>query len=118
MTPIRRLAPLALGLCLALPQTASAEKLVIEGRAAQALHCATMFAIAGGIGHEAGFISDRDYEMIAFAAVRMMEHVPGTEAQKQQALRQRGDKLARTRTVEQLVNELDRTSDFCLNKFF
>ncbi len=117
MRPFRFLAPLALGLALSVPQTASAEKLVIEGRAAQALHCATMMAIIGSVGHDAGFISDRDFEMMAFAAYRILEHVPGTEAQKMQAMKQRAAKLEATRTLPELVNEARRTQAFCMKKF-
>ncbi|MBK6467011.1 MAG: hypothetical protein IPL38_16035 [Rhodobacter sp.] len=120
MNRLRMIPGLAIVAALTLPAAlpAQAERLVIEGRAAQALHCATMMAIVGGVVHEAGLMSDSDFELMAFGAVRMMEHVPGTEAQKMQAMRQRGKKILETRTLDQLADEFDSTFDWCMKKFF
>ena len=113
--PTRLALAAALALSFALP--AQAEKLVIEGRAAQALHCATMLLIVGGVLYEVGEISERDYRDSTLGVILILDHVPGTEAQKMQAMKQRGKKILETRTPEQLSKEFSSTADWCMAKF-
>lgn len=94
-----------------------AERLVIEGRAAQALHCASMLLIVGAILNEAGQISDKDYRDTTLGVILILDHVPGTEAQKIQAMKQRATKIMDTRTPEQLAKEFTSTADWCTAKF-
>ena len=115
----RLLYGLVLGAALTLPFAlpATAERLVIEGRAAQALHCATMLGIVSIVVHDAGLMSDRDFELMAGGTMRMLDHVPGTQAQKKKAVEQRARKIFQTRTVDQLAREFDSTLRFCMKNF-
>lgn len=110
------LAAASLTLCLAAAAPAQAD-LVIQGRAAQALHCATMLLVVSGVLHDAGMLDEADYDAAALATVVMLQHVPGTEEQKLQAVRQRGEKLIRTRTLDQLAHEFDSTAPWCQKNF-
>ena len=108
-------AALALGLATTPP--ALSETLVIKGRASQALHCSTMMMVVGALVHEAGMITDNEFDWLTLAAVTMMEHVPGTDAQKEKAMMQRADKIIGTRTVDQLADEFGSTVDWCTREF-
>lgn len=112
----KRFAALALAVGLALPATARAD-LVIEGRAAQALHCATMNLIISGVLYDAGYISRRDAETLLAASIKILDHVPGTDDQKLQAVKQRGERIVATRTLEQLAKEFNQSAKFCARTF-
>jgi len=109
--------PFATTFALSFALPAQAEKLVIEGRAAQALHCATMLLIVGGVLYDVGEISETDYRDSTLGVILILDHVPGTDAQKMQAMKQRGKKILETRTPEQLGKEFSTTADWCMAKF-
>lgn len=91
--------------------------LVIQGRAAQALHCAAMLYMVSDTLHEAGLIDYQTADRAQTNAVAMLAYVPGTDDQKVKAMGQRFDKLMRTRTLEQLLGEYNETSDWCTAQF-
>ncbi|MGA0539368.1 hypothetical protein [Neotabrizicola sp. VNH66] len=107
-------AALALSLGAAAPAKAD---LVIEGRAAQALHCVSMLLVISVVLNEEGYLSPRDVEAAMTAAVLMLEHVPGTQNQKMRAVEQRSEKIVRTRSLLQLAKEFDSTARFCERNF-
>lgn len=108
----------AAALVLSLGATAPAKAdLVIEGRAAQALHCVSMLLIISAVLNEEGYLSPRDVEGAMTAAVLMMDHIPGTDDQKMRAVRQRSEKIMRTRTLLELAKEFDSTARFCQRNF-
>lgn len=99
-----------------LAQPARAD-LVIEGRAAQALHCAAMLFMVSSMLNDAGMIDDRTAHNAKRGAVRMLGYVPGTLDQKTKAMGQRFEKLMQTRTIEQLFKEYQSTSRWCETHF-
>lgn len=105
-------ASLALG--FALPAKAD---LVIDGRAAQALHCSALLYMVSDELYQAGYISRDDLDWAQSAAVMMLDYVPGTEDQKVQAMAQRFDKIFRTRTLDELLAEFDKTAPWCQQNF-
>lgn len=113
---IRFLAPaaLALGLSATLPAHAD---LVIQGRAAQALQCSALLYMVSDELYSAGYISKGDLDWAQSAAVVMLDHVPGTDEQKAQAMVQRFQKIFATRSLPDLMNEFDKTAPWCKKNF-
>jgi hypothetical protein len=107
-----RQALIALSLALTLSTPVSAQ-LVIEGRAAQALHCSAMLFMVSSVMFDAGHISRNARDNAQQAALIMLEKVPGTEAQRIQAMRQRFDRIMSSRTPAQLFDEYSRTARWC-----
>lgn len=105
---------LSLGLGLALPARAD---LVIEGRAAQALQCSAMLFMVSDTLYEAGYLDRADRDWAQEAAIVMLDHVPGTDDQKVQAMAQRFDKLLRTRTLDALMAEYNDSAKWCEKTF-
>lgn len=99
-----------------LAQPARAD-LVIQGRAAQALHCAAMLYMVSDSLHQAGLIDSRTADNAQTSAVLMLNYVPGTDAQKVQAMGQRFNKLMNTRSLDQLLAEYNKTSAWCTANF-
>ncbi|MFZ1481755.1 MAG: hypothetical protein WAT25_13405 [Paracoccaceae bacterium] len=97
--------------------TAAKADLVIQGRAAQALHCSAMLFMVSDELYQAGYISRGDRDWAQGAAVSMLAYVPGTESQKVQAMGQRFDKLMRSRTVDGLMKEYNDTAKWCRKNF-
>ncbi len=116
MTPLIKTAPLALALILAASLPARAD-LVIQGRAAQALHCAAMLFMVSDMLNDAGLLDNATTNNAQANAVRMLDYVPGTQDQKVQAMGQRFDKLTRSRSLEGLLTEYNKTSTWCEAKF-
>ncbi|NTT85813.1 hypothetical protein [Tabrizicola fusiformis] len=106
----------ALALTAALSQPVRAD-LVIKGRAAQALHCAAMLYMVSDTLYEAGLLDYSTANSAQENAVRMLDYVPGTDDQKVQAMGQRFDKLMRTRSLNQLLDEYNETSAWCNSAF-
>ena len=106
----------ALALTAALSQPVRAD-LVIKGRAAQALHCAAMLYMVSDTLYEAGLLDYSTANSAQENAVRMLDYVPGTDDQKVQAMGQRFDKLMRTRSLNQLLDEYNKTSAWCNSAF-
>lgn len=109
----RPLAILALVLGLAAPANA---QLVIEGRAAQALHCSAMLFMVSSVMFDAGHISRNARDNAQQAALVMLEAVPGTEAQRIQAMSQRFDWIMSTRSPGELFEEYASTAKWCRTK--
>lgn len=107
-------AALLLGLAAAAPARAD---LVIQGRAAQALHCAAMLYMVADLLHDAGQISARDLDAAQSQAVRMLAYVPGTEDQKVQAMGQRFARITRSRSTAMLMAEFNDTAPWCRKTF-
>lgn len=91
--------------------------LVIQGRAAQALHCAALLFIASEELYQAGYITRADYSGAQAASVRMLDYVPGTRNQKVQAMGQRFEKLLSRKSLPQLMTEFDETAPWCGKTF-
>ncbi|MBE2278178.1 MAG: hypothetical protein IAE87_17995 [Rhodobacteraceae bacterium] len=105
---------LALSFGATLPAKAD---LVIQGRAAQALHCAALLYMVADELYQGGYISGADYNWAQGAAVQMLAYVPGTDAQKVQAMGQRFEKIFASRSLPQLMNEFDKTAPWCQQNF-
>ncbi len=105
---------LSLGLGFAVPAKAD---LVIEGRAAQALHCSAMLFMVSDELYNAGYINRSDLDWAQGAAVLMLDYVPGTDDQKLQAMGQRFEKLMRTRSIDALMQEYNDTANWCQKHF-
>lgn len=105
-----------LAFAAALAPAAKAD-LVIQGRAAQALHCSAMLFIVSAKMQDAGLISEQKESDAQIAAVHMLDYVPGTEAEKTQAMKQRFYKLMNTRSETQLYAEFNKTFDWCTAHF-
>jgi hypothetical protein len=99
-------------LILALAPSAQAQ-LVIEGRAAQALHCSAMLFMVSSVMFDAGVISRNSRDSAQQAALIMLEKVPGTDAQRTQAMSQRFDRIMTTRSPEELFEEYASTANWC-----
>lgn len=91
--------------------------LVIQGRAAQALHCSALLYMVSDELFRAGYISRADRDWAQSAAIVMLDHVPGTEKQKVQAMGQRFEKIFRTRSMADLMTEFDETAPWCQKNF-
>ncbi|MFT4151394.1 MAG: hypothetical protein QM656_14440 [Paracoccaceae bacterium] len=91
--------------------------LVIQGRAAQALHCSAMLFMVSAKMQDAGLISAQREQNAQLAAVRMLDYVPGTDEQKKQAMKQRFYRLMNSRSEQQLFGEFNETFDWCTAHF-
>ncbi len=107
-------AAVCLTLALALPVKAD---LVIEGRAAQALHCAAMLLIVSSELYDMGVIARNTRDNAQRAALVMLDQVPGTEEQRRRAMVQRFQRIMATRTPDQLANEYADTARWCRRTF-
>ena len=103
-------------LCLALATPASAD-ITYRGRDAQGLHCAAMLAIASALVYKAGRLSEHEFKIALVGSAIILSQLPGTEAEKMQAMRQRADKITRTRSLDQLGKEFTSTSKWCRREF-
>lgn len=100
----------ALALCLGGPARAD---LVIEGRAAQALHCSAMLAMVSNVMADAGLISPRAAKSALIGSAVMLNYVPGSDDQKMQAMRQRFQRIMASRTPTDLFKEYTSTARWC-----
>lgn len=106
---------LSLTLGFGLPAKAD---LVIEGRAAQALQCASTLIVGAEVLWAAGELTQGEYDEIYSAAAWILDnHVPGTDEEKIQAVEQRGAKIADRYTIDELADEIDRTGAWCEKEF-
>ncbi|MDO8884116.1 MAG: hypothetical protein U0934_00650 [Pseudotabrizicola sp.] len=106
----------AILLALSFGQTAQAD-LVIEGRAAQALHCAAMLFIVSTELYDIGEISRNTRDNAQRAALVILDQVPGSEDQRRRAMVQRFERIMTSRTLEQLVKEYNATARWCRSAF-
>jgi hypothetical protein len=109
-------AALSVSLALGMGMPAKAD-LVIQGRAAQALHCSAMLFMVSDELYNAGYITRGDRDWAQNAAILMLDYVPGTEDQKVKAMGQRFEKLMRTRSLDGLMQEYNDTSNWCQKNF-
>ncbi len=109
-------ASLALTLTLSASLPARAD-LVIQGRAAQALHCSAMLFMVSDEMYQSGYISRADRDWAQNAAISMLAYVPGTQDQKVKAMGQRFQKLMNTRTLGGLMKEYNDTAKWCQQNF-
>lgn len=119
MQHTRRLAAtlmLGLGLALGSAPTAQAD-LVIQGRAAQALHCAAMLFMVSDTLLGSGYIDSDTAQTAKRAAVQMLDYVPGSNDEKVQAMAQRFNRLMATRSMDQVLTEYRTTSKWCRKTF-
>ena len=100
----------ALAICLA--SSAQAD-LVIQGRAAQALHCSAMLAMVSAVLADADMISPREANRAFLGAAVMLDYVPGSDAQKKQAIRQRFSRIADSRSLPDILREYTSTAKWC-----
>lgn len=91
--------------------------LVIEGRAAQALHCSAMLFLLSAELHDQGFISRNSRDAAQRAALVMLDYVPGTDVQRIRAMEQRFARIMNSRTPRQLFKEYDDTAKWCRKTF-
>jgi hypothetical protein len=111
-----RTAALALALSLTAVLPAKAD-LVIQGRAAQALHCAAMLYMVSDELYSAGYLSSADLNFAQRSAILMLDYVPGTQDQKVKAMGQRFDRIMRSRSLGDLMVEFDETAPWCQKNF-
>lgn len=116
MNALLKTAPIALALMLGLAAPAKAD-LVIKGRSAQALHCAAMLFMVSDTLYEAGYVKRSVRDTAQYNAVKMLNYVPGTQAEKVQAMKQRFGRLIYSRSMPQLLAEYNKTAKWC-NKAF
>jgi hypothetical protein len=91
--------------------------LVIEGRAAQALHCSAMLFLLSAELHDQGMISRNTRDSAQRAALVMLDFVPGTDDQRIRAMGQRFARIMNSRTPAQLFKEYTDTSRWCRKTF-
>ncbi|WP_158569268.1 hypothetical protein [Pseudotabrizicola alkalilacus] len=103
-----------LALTLATPARAD---LLIEGRAAQALHCAAMLFIVSTELYDLGEISRNSRDTAQRAALVILDQVPGTEDQRRRAMVQRFERIMTSRTPSQLAKEYTDTARWCRSTF-
>jgi hypothetical protein len=108
---------LTAGVLFAPAKAAPAADLVIEGRAAQALHCAAMLFIVSTELYDIGVISRNTRDTAQRAALVMLDQVPGTEDQRRRAMVQRFQRIMQSRSAEQLANEYNDTALWCRRTF-
>jgi hypothetical protein len=109
-----KMKPLTLALALSLAAGGSANAdLVIKGRAAQALHCSAMLSMVSGALAQAGMIAPQEADRAMIGAAMMLDHVPGTKAQKMQAMRQRYQRIMASRSLLDLLGEYTSTAKWC-----
>ncbi len=92
-------------------------ELVIEGRAAQALHCSAMLFMMSAVMYDAGLVARISRDSAQQAALVMLDSVPGDEAQRRQAMAQRFDRIMASRTPDQLFTEYNDTARWCRRAF-
>ncbi len=106
--------PLALAFAVTVAVTGGAHAdLVIKGRAAQALHCSAMLSMVSGTLAQAGMIAPDEADRALIAAAAMLDHVPGTKAQKMQAMRQRYQRILASRSLLDLLGEYTSSAKWC-----
>ncbi len=108
---------LALALTLSLTALPAHADLVIQGRAAQALHCSAMLFMVSDELYHARMISRADLDFAQESAALMMQYVPGTQEQKIKAMGQRFDRIMRSRTLNDLMVEFQETAPWCQRNF-
>ena len=109
--------PVMMASALALSPGPAHADLVIEGRAAQALHCAAMLFLLSSDLHDQGFISRNTRDTAQRAALVMLDYVPGTDDQCIRAMGQRFARIMNSRTPDQLFKEFTDTSNWCRKTF-
>ncbi|RGP37850.1 hypothetical protein D1012_08110 [Pseudotabrizicola alkalilacus] len=114
-SPMRQICAAAL-LALTLATPARAD-LLIEGRAAQALHCAAMLFIVSTELYDLGEISRNSRDTAQRAALVILDQVPGTEDQRRRAMVQRFERIMTSRTPSQLAKEYTDTARWCRSTF-
>lgn len=95
----------------------AAGDLVIEGRAAQALHCAAMLFLLSATLYDAGELSRNMRDAAQRAALVMLDSVPGTEEQRRRAMVQRFGRIMDSRTPDMLLDEYAQTAAWCRINF-
>jgi hypothetical protein len=98
-------------------QPAATGDLVIEGRAAQALHCAAMLFLLSATLYDAGELSRNTRDAAQRAALVMLDQVPGTEEQRRRAMVQRFARIMDSRSPDMLLDEYARTAEWCRRTF-
>lgn len=91
--------------------------LVIQGREAQALHCAAMLFMVSGLLFDMGEISRNSRDDGQRAALIMLDQVPGTDEQRRRAMVQRFERIIQSRTPNQLGQEYAQTARWCSTAF-
>ncbi|NEX44636.1 hypothetical protein [Pseudotabrizicola algicola] len=107
----------AAALLAAMLATPAQADLVIEGRPAQALHCAAMLFIVSTELFDMGEISRNARDNAQRAALVMLDQVPVSEDQRRRAMVQRFDWIMSTRTPAQLAREYSETARWCRRAF-
>ncbi|PJF08258.1 hypothetical protein [Pseudorhodobacter sp. MZDSW-24AT] len=97
--------------------TPAKAELVIEGRSAQALHCAAMLFIVSTELFDLGEISRNARDNAQRAALVMLDQVPGTEDQRRRAMVQRFERIMTSRSPAELAQEYTDTALWCRRTF-
>lgn len=97
--------------------TPAQAELVIEGRSAQALHCAAMLFIVSTELFDLGEISRNARDNAQRAALVMLDQVPGTEDQRRRAMVQRFERIMTSRSPAELAQEYTDTALWCRRTF-
>ncbi|WP_141693244.1 hypothetical protein [Thioclava sp. SK-1] len=88
-----------------------------DGRDAQLLHCAALHGIAAQVLQAAGEADQDDLAFAQFYAFMLLRKLPGTEKQQVQAYTQRMQKIMKTRSLGDFIDEYDETSKWCIREF-
>lgn len=111
--------PFLLAGCVALVLAAPPARadLVIDGRGAQALHCAAMLYMVSEELYRAGHVSRHARDNAQVAAITMLQSVPGTDEQRVQAMGIRFEQILQTRSLTELYDEYFESRNWCRREF-
>lgn len=105
-----------LALALLFPSAAQAD-LVIKGEAAEALKCATVILASLVILQRADLVTPAEVSLGRAVAELLMEQVPGTARQKQQAIQIMGKRLLENKTPQQILLTFKQELPRCEKRF-
>jgi hypothetical protein len=91
--------------------------LVIKGEAAEALKCATVILASLVVLQRMDLVTPAEVSLGKAVADLMMERVPGTARQKQQAIQIMGRRLMENKTPEQILTTFQQALPRCERQF-
>ncbi|SPH23694.1 hypothetical protein DEA8626_02760 [Defluviimonas aquaemixtae] len=108
---------IAAALFVAVATPASAQKVVYQGADAEKLKCAVMLSIVGEIGLREGELGAGEYMMTTGAIITLLEELPGTPAQKNQAMDRMAERLFEGASERDVARLFERDLPRC-DRFF
>ncbi len=98
------------------PSAAQAD-LVIQGEAAEALKCATVILASLVVLQRVDLVTPAEVSLGKAVADLMLEQVPGTPRQKQQAVEIMAKRLMENKTPEQILQTFKQALPRCEKRF-